>query len=95
MRWPTPFRLVADAVGHWPDECHGRNAVYLVVAARVLCCHEPALAHTSARSRRTEKTDDGIRVRVCGDLVVPDEVESVRLTALNEDRTEVWTGCSS
>ena len=49
----------------------------------ILCC---------AFAACTEKTDDGIRVRVCGDLVVPDEVESVRLTVLNEDRTEAWTG---
>ena len=32
-----------------------------------------------------------ITVRICGDLVVPDEVDAVRLTVLDPDRNQVWT----
>ncbi len=32
-----------------------------------------------------------ITVRICGDLVVPDEVDAIRLTVLDPDRNQVWT----
>ncbi len=38
-----------------------------------------------------EKDAGGVEVRVCGDLVVPHEIDAVRLTVFNEDRTEHWT----
>ena len=34
----------------------------------------------------------GVALTVCGDLVVPDEIDSIRLSSLNEDRSEAWTG---
>jgi hypothetical protein len=39
-----------------------------------------------------EAETTGVVLSVCGDLVVPDEIDSVRLSSLNEDRTESWTG---
>jgi len=32
-----------------------------------------------------------ITVRICGDLVVPDDVDAVRLTILDPDRNQLWT----
>ncbi|MEE2758049.1 MAG: hypothetical protein VYA30_15430 [Myxococcota bacterium] len=40
----------------------------------------------------SESSTSGTEVQICGDLVVPDEIQAVRLTVLNEDRTEAWTG---
>ena len=39
-----------------------------------------------------EEQESGVEVRVCGDLVTPDEIDSIRHTVYNEDRTEAWSG---
>ena len=39
-----------------------------------------------------EEEQSGVEVRICGDLVVPDEIDSIRLTVYNEDRSEAWSG---
>ena len=40
----------------------------------------------------SEDESSGIEVTVCGNVVVPGQVDALRITVLNEDRTEAWSG---
>ena len=55
--------------------------------SRVLALLGVVLSH-AACSGTPEPT---IAVHICGDLVVPDEVDAVRLSILDPDRNLVWT----
>ena len=40
----------------------------------------------------SEEAEERIQVNLCGDLVVPAEIDAIRLTVYNEDRSLSWWG---